>query len=93
MAYLHPTFENDIFLSYARVDNQPPPGAEEGWVDLFKKTLEIELAKRVGRAGVVKIWMETRRLASNQFFDDEIKTQIRQSGIFVALTFERVCPS
>ena len=86
MAFLAPRFTNDIFLSYARVDNQPSPGEDEGWVDLFKKTLEIELAKRVGRAGAVNVWMDTRRLASNQFFDDEIERQIEQSGIFVALT-------
>lgn len=86
MAFLAPKFANDIFLSYARVDNQPSPGVAEGWVDLLKKTLEIELSKLVGRVGAVKIWMDTRRLDSNQFFDDEIEAQIRQSGVFVALT-------
>jgi hypothetical protein len=85
VAYLSPKFENDIFLSYARVDNESAR-EDEGWVDSFKKLLEIELSKLVGRAALVKIWMDTRQLDSNQYFDDEIKKQIRASGVFLALT-------
>lgn len=85
MAYLSPTFENDIFLSYARVDNESALD-DEGWVDSFKKLLEFELSKLAGRFGMVKIWMDVRQLDSNQYFDDEIKRQIRASGVFLALT-------
>jgi hypothetical protein len=85
MAYLAPDFENDIFLSYARVDNKSALEAE-GWIDTFKKVLETELSKLVGRLGVIKIWMDTRHLDPNQYFDDEIKNQIKASGIFLALT-------
>ena len=84
MAYL-PTFENDIFLSYARVDNASGRD-EEGWVDCFKKLLETELSKLVGRLGLIKIWMDVRHLDPNQYFDDEITKQIRASGVFLALT-------
>src|SRR2546423_1263756 len=72
--------------SATRVDNQPSPGVVKGWVDLFKATLEIELSKLIGRAGAIKIWMDTRLLDSNQFFDEEIENQVRQSGVFLALT-------
>lgn len=85
MTYLSPRFDNDIFLSYARVDNQPS-GRNEGWVDVFKKSLEIEISKLIGRVGVIKIWMDTRQLAHNQYFDDEIRSQILGSGVFLALT-------
>lgn len=85
MAYLAPEFENDIFLSYARVDNESAL-EDKGWVDTFKKVLETELSKLVGRLGVIKIWMDTRHLDGNQYFDDEIKKQIKASGIFLALT-------
>jgi len=86
MTYLSPRFENDIFLSYARVDNQPTRPQDDKWVDSFSRALEAELSRLIGRLGVVKIWMDTRELASNQYFDDEIKTQIACSGIFLALT-------
>lgn len=85
MAYLSPKFENDIFLSYARVDNLCAL-EESGWVDTFKKVLETELSKLLGRLGVIKIWMDVRHLDSNQYFDDEIRNQIRGSGVFLALT-------
>lgn len=85
MAYLSPKFENDIFLSYARVDNESAL-EDEGWVDTFKKLLEIELSKLLGRGGVLKIWMDVRQLDGSQYFDDEIRNQIRASGVFLALT-------
>jgi hypothetical protein len=85
MAYLSPIFENDIFLSYARVDNSSTRPSE-GWVDFFKKSLETELSKLIGRLGLVHIWMDTRNLDSNQYFDEEIKKQIGASGVFLALT-------
>ena len=85
MAYLAPKFENDIFLSYARVDNKSAL-EDEGWVDVFKKLLETELSKLVGRLGVIKIWMDVRQLDGNQYFGDEIRNQIRASGVFLALT-------
>ena len=85
MAYLSPKFENDIFLSYARVDNESAR-EDDGWVDTFRKLLEIELSKLLGRGGILKIWMDVRNLDGNQYFDDEIKNQIRASGVFLALT-------
>jgi hypothetical protein len=85
VAYLSPKFEHDIFLSYARVDNDSALGAE-GWVDSLKKLLETELSKLVGRLGLVKIWMDIRHLDPNQYFDDEIRNAIRGSGVFLALT-------
>jgi hypothetical protein len=85
MAYLSPLFENDIFLSYARVDNSSARPSE-GWVDFFKKSLETELSKLIGRLGIIHIWMDTRSLDSNQYFDEEIKKQIAASGVFLALT-------
>jgi hypothetical protein len=86
MAYLSPRFKNDIFLSYARVNNQLRPGMTEGWVDKFRKYLEIELSNRTGRVGEVTIWMDEHQLDGGQYIDDEIKDQIEQSGIFLALT-------
>jgi hypothetical protein len=85
MAYLSPKFENDIFLSYARVDNESAL-EDAGWVDTFKNLLETELSKLVGRLGVIRIWMDVRHLDGNHHFDEEIKNQIRGSGVFLALT-------
>ncbi len=85
MAYLS-SFEYDIFISYARVDDQKPPGKDKGWITLFHEYLEIELSKRFGRVGVVKIWRDTREIGGSTFFDEAIETGINKSGLFLALT-------
>lgn len=83
MAFL-PDFETDIFISYARVDNETAVGGE-GWVAQFVKHLEIELSKLAGRIGVVKLWWDPT-LDDNQLFNVKIQKQISGSAIFLALT-------
>lgn len=83
MAYID-GFEYDIFISYAHVDNLVASG-ESPWVEQFHEKLEIALAKRIGRMGLVKIWRD-KRLDPAQFFDQTIQTAIEKSAIFLALT-------
>jgi hypothetical protein len=85
MAYLS-SFENDLFVSYARVDDQTPPGQEKGWVSLFLEYLEYALSTRVGEIGVVKIWRDTREMGGSTYFDEEIPSSINKSALFLALT-------
>jgi len=84
MAYL-PDFEHDIFISYAHVDNETVDPREDGWVAHFVRHLEVELWRRAGRKGAVKIWWDSS-LDGNQAFDDTIKGRISQSAVFLALT-------
>lgn len=80
MAFV-PGFEQDIFISYCHVDNL---GAD-AWVTRFHENLEIALAQKIGRMGVVKIWRD-KRLDGDQLFDETIATAIARSAIFVAIT-------
>lgn len=82
MAFL-PGFEYDLLVSYAHVDNLS--ATEQPWVEQFHKELEIALAQRIGRLGVVKIWRD-KRLEGDQLFDQTIKDAIDKSALFVALT-------
>lgn len=87
MAYISSAhFDNDIFLSYARVDDQKDPGQDKGWVEVFYGYLEVELSKQIGRLNVIEIWRDTRELTSNSYFDAEIQKQINRSAIFLSLT-------
>ena len=82
-----PTFKNDIFISYARVDNHHVAnGLKVGWVDRFHVRLQALLDTRAGVAGRVKIWRDVKRLGLMQLFDAEIRKQVEGSAIFVALT-------
>lgn len=80
-------FENDVFISYARVDNATVENdPERGWVSLFHRHLEVALSKKVGRLETVRIWRDTREISGQQLFDQTIQDTIGRSAIFVALT-------
>jgi TIR domain len=83
MGYL-PGFQHDIFISYAHVDNAAVDQAE-GWVTQFREHLDLQLSKRVGRMGAVKIWQDPA-LEGGQLFDKTIEDAINASAIFIALT-------
>lgn len=81
MAYL-PGFEHDIFVSYSHVDDL----GDVPWIKVFHEALEVALAKRVGRMGVIKLWRDTKRLQGNQAFDTTIREALEKSALFLALT-------
>ena len=85
MAYVE-GFEHDIFLSYARVDDETAAEAERGWVSAFERYLQVALDKRVGRIGAVRIWRDVRRIRGNQLFDRTIREALDTTAAFVALT-------
>ncbi len=84
MAFL--PFKNEIFLGYAQVNDRVPPDSNEGWVTRFLKDLDYELSQRFARPGDIKIWRDKEELGGNTTFNDEIKENINQSGLFLALT-------
>lgn len=85
MAYVD-GFEHDIFLSYARVDDQTAADGGAGWVSAFEKHLQVALDRRVGRIGVVRIWRDLRRIQGHQLFDRTIADAVNASAVFVGLT-------
>ncbi|HEX8183915.1 MAG TPA: toll/interleukin-1 receptor domain-containing protein, partial [Blastocatellia bacterium] len=84
MGYL-PGFDYDIFISYAHVDNETADKDEPGWVSLFREHLEVQLSKRIGRIGAVKIWQDPS-LEGSHLFDQTIQDGINRSALFLALT-------
>ncbi|HRH38874.1 MAG TPA: toll/interleukin-1 receptor domain-containing protein, partial [Flavobacteriales bacterium] len=82
---LVPGYEFDIFISYAHVDNTPLPGEKERWVEFFYKTLDIMLAKRFGRADMVKIWWDDRKLDGSTVFDGSIANGVDRSALIICL--------
>ena len=83
MGYL-PGFQHDIFISYAHVDNAAVDEAA-GWVTRFREHLDVQLSKRVGRMGAVKVWQDPT-LEGGQLFDKTIEDAINGSALFIALT-------
>jgi hypothetical protein len=83
MGYL-PGFQHDIFISYAHVDNAAADEAA-GWVTRFREHLDVQLSKRVGRMGAVKIWQDPT-LEGSQLFDKTIEDAVNGAALFIALT-------
>ncbi len=82
---LIPGYEYDIFISYAHLDNATFPGQGDGWIKQFYENLNLMLAKRFGRMGMVKIWWDSKKLDGSVLFDDSIADGIKKSAIMICL--------
>jgi hypothetical protein len=85
MAYLK-SFDHDIFISYAHVDNMPNREGEKGWVEQFAQQLSIRLLRRFGEP--VDIWHDPA-LGRAQLFDRVIEKAVQGSGIMISLITNR----
>lgn len=57
MAYV-PSYEHDVFVSYAHVDDEPEPGETKGWVTTLVSSLKTKLAQKLGRSDAFSLWMD-----------------------------------
>ncbi|MEO6221140.1 MAG: toll/interleukin-1 receptor domain-containing protein [Ginsengibacter sp.] len=84
MGYLA-NFQNDVFISYAHVDNSVRNQNDKGWVTQFCSELKFWITQRVGRSDKFKIWWD-ERLSDNHIFNDEIKDAIKNSALFITFS-------
>ena len=75
-------FEQNLFISYAHIDDEPLTPGERGWITRFHATLEALLSMRLGRKA--KIWRD-EKLQGNDVFGDEIVAQFNQSAVLVSI--------
>jgi hypothetical protein len=82
------SFKNDLFISYAHLDNLPMPGSssQDGWVTRFQNMLVYMLTGRIGREP--KIWRD-ERLVGNQDFEAEILDQLRSAALLISVVSGR----
>src|SRR5688572_16379992 len=83
------TFVNDLFISYAHIDNVSPD-SEEGWIDLLHERLRIRLAQLLGKPPM--IWRD-RKLKGYDVFDDTIVIELERSAILVCVISPRYVKS
>jgi hypothetical protein len=79
-------FEQNLFISYAHIDDQPLTPGEKGWITRFHATLKAILSMRMGRDA--KIWRD-EKLQGNDVFSSEIVAQFKQSAILVSIVTPR----
>jgi hypothetical protein len=73
---------DDVYISYAHVDNLSVTGQSQGWIDILHRTLTIRLEQLVGRP--VRVWRDDR-LAAGDAFNEASVHRIRKAGLFIAI--------
>jgi hypothetical protein len=74
--------DNEIFISYSHIDNEPFGDPRGGWVDIFHEQLQNFVDVHTGRR--IKLWRD-KRLTGAEVFSDEIEQQLRRSAVLVTV--------
>jgi hypothetical protein len=83
-------FENDIFISYAHIDNERLTEGQEGWISDFHRALKIRLAQLRGEKP--KIWRDLK-LQGNDYFGDTIVERFPKVALLVSVLSPRYVKS
>jgi hypothetical protein len=83
-AYL-PGYEWDLFISYATVDNRPPPGVEKGWVTTLVAALETTINQKLGRNEACKIWRDEEQRSADSQLSEALADAVRSSAILLII--------
>lgn len=80
MAYV-PGYEHDIFISYAHRDDEPPAGAQQGWVTTLCQELRKGLSAKLD-GPPPEVWMD-HRLAMNAALGPELDERLSRSAVLL----------
>ena len=75
-------YDNDIFISYAHLDNQPLIEDAEGWVSQFHRAVEVRVDQLIGKK--LSVWRDPK-LHGNDYFDDTIVEQLPSIAVLVSI--------
>ncbi len=84
-------FEDDVFISYAWLDDEPLIEGQKGWVTHFHRDLEKRVAQLLGTE--IKIWRDDRELRGNDRFAPMIHKRFPKTGILVSVVSPRYLQS
>jgi hypothetical protein len=80
------TFDHDLLISYAHIDNLALGDRQEGWITSLHRALEVRLAQLRGVAP--RIWRDPK-LQGNDFFADEILAKLPRVAAIVSILSPR----
>ncbi|HYE14148.1 MAG TPA: hypothetical protein VD968_06885 [Pyrinomonadaceae bacterium] len=83
------SFEHDIFISYAHIDNQPF-GDTKGWVEQLFERLKVRLSQLLGAEPI--IWWD-KRLQGDQYFAGEIGDSVSATLLLAPVVTPRYVKS
>jgi hypothetical protein len=83
-------FEDDIFISYAHIDNEPLAEGLKGWVETFHKSLRVRLAQLLGEEP--RIWRDLK-LQGNDMFAETLVARVGRVALLVSIVSPRYVKS
>jgi hypothetical protein len=86
MAYTS-DWQNDVFVSYAQVDDQPLSGAHDGWVGSLVDALKVLLGQCLGRTDALAVWRDVQ-LPGHAPLTPEILARVRSSATLLIVLSE-----
>src|SRR5215204_4957502 len=84
------SFENDIFISYAHIDDVALIEGQKGWISSFHRALDIRLGQLLGRQP--RIWRDPK-LQGNDAFADRLVDRLPGVAILVSIVSPRYLKS
>jgi hypothetical protein len=85
MSFL-PEFEDDIFISYAHIDDRPLTEGQKGWISSFHHALETRLAQLLCPDPAV--WRDPK-LQGNDIFEDKLIKRIPKIAVLISVISPR----
>ena len=79
-------YDQDAFISYAHIDNEPITTGQKGWVTQFHATLQTMLSQRLGERA--RIWRDDK-LDGDDVFADAIVEQFTKTAVLVSILSPR----
>jgi hypothetical protein len=83
-------YEDEIFISYAHIDNEPLAEGQRGWVQLLDERLRKRLAQLLGEPA--KIWRDPK-LQGNDEFSEILVQKVAKVALLVSILSPRYLKS
>ena len=84
------SFESDLFVSYAHIDDQSLTEGQKGWISTFHHALEVRLGQLLGKQP--RIWRDPK-LSGNDYFADRLVDRLPRSAALVSVLSPRYVKS
>ena len=81
---------NDIFISYAHLDDKPLTEGQKGWITKFHRILQVRLGQLLGEEPT--IWRD-QKLSGNDFFDQSIVGEFKNARVMLSIMTPRYVKS
>jgi hypothetical protein len=87
MGYI-PGFQYDVFFSYSHRDNEPLPLVQNasGWISALVETLEIRVARELGRREYFETWLDRDKFRGHEQIDSILERVAESATLLVVLS-------